>query len=116
MLITNFKADSVARFLPYKNNLVLWLVCEVTLMPTRQEVPSSMPISATGLSFSSGILFHGMYRLPEWSACLITNNEVEGSILGTYTIIKCGLGLERVPPCHRIPWIQFQALQPLTFC
>ena len=33
-----------------------------------------------------------------WSACLTTDHEVAGSIHGTSTNFKCGLGLERGPP------------------
>ena len=33
-----------------------------------------------------------------WSACLTTDHEVAGSIRGTNTNFKCGLGLERGPP------------------
>ena len=32
------------------------------------------------------------------AACLTTDHEVAGSIPGTSTNFKCGLGLERVPP------------------
>ena len=33
-----------------------------------------------------------------WLACLTTDYEVAGSIPGTSTNFKCGLGLERGPP------------------
>ena len=38
------------------------------------------------------------YCIIFWSACLITDHEVAGSIPGTFTNFKCGLGLERGPP------------------
>ena len=38
-----------------------------------------------------------IYRT-NWSACLTTDHEVAGSIPGTSTNFKCGLGLERGPP------------------
>ena len=36
--------------------------------------------------------------LVQWLACLTTDHEVAGSIPGTSTNFKCGLGLERGPP------------------
>ena len=36
--------------------------------------------------------------LVKWLACLTTDHEVAGSIPGTSTHFKCGLGLERGPP------------------
>ena len=45
--------------------------------------------------------------LAEWSACLITNQEVAGSIPSTSTILKSGLGLEQGPPSlvRTIGWL-----------
>ena len=36
--------------------------------------------------------------LVQWLACLTIAHEVAGSIPGTSTEFKCGLGLERGPP------------------
>ena len=38
------------------------------------------------------------YKLIKWLACLTTDHDVAGSIPGTFTNFKCGLGLERGPP------------------
>ena len=39
-------------------------------------------------------LYYMLFRLPRWSS----GHEVAGSIPGTFTNFKCGLGLERGPP------------------
>ena len=42
-----------------------------------------------------------------WLACLTTDHGVAGSIPGTSTNFKCGLGLERGPPSlvRTIGWL-----------
>ena len=43
-------------------------------------------------------MFFYVFSLVQWLACLITDHEVAGSIPGTSTNFRCGLGRERGPP------------------